>query len=62
MAKVQDRHSKGKTVGVPALIVKMNISDWGSDPNERIGDIPDGFENGASKSAADRIFVKSGSG
>jgi len=62
LAKVQDRHSKGKSVGVPALIVKMNIADWGSDPNERIGDIPDSFDNGATKSAAERMFVKSGSG
>ena len=62
LAKVQDRLSKGKSVGVPAIIVKLNIADWGSDPNERIGDIPEGFENGATKSAAERMFVKSGSG
>ena len=62
LAKVQDRHSKGKSVGVPALIQKMNIADWGSDPNERIGDIPDEFDNGVNKSAAEKLYCKSGSG
>ena len=62
LAKVQDRHSKGKSVGVPALIQKMNVADWGSDPNERIGDIPDEFDNGVHKSAAEKLYCKSGSG
>ena len=49
-------------MGVPALIQKMNIADWGSDPNERIGDIPDEFDNGVNKSAAEKLYCKSGSG
>lgn len=57
--KLQERISKGKAVGVPALIEKFNIADWGSDPNERIGDVPDEIQ---SKSAMEKLYCKSSSG